>query len=172
MELIVRHREREEKVNLERRNDGTYCVKVGDQTYEIDVASARARTIFSLNVKDGRQFEVAVRRLKNHGHAIYQISSKRGHDTVEVMDPLTYLAEQSRAQTGGGSQQVRAYMPGRVVEILAHEGAEVESGQGVVVLEAMKMKNEIPAERAGKVIRVFVKEGQTVEGGDPLFEVG
>jgi biotin carboxyl carrier protein len=172
MELIVKHREREEKVELERRSDGSYYVKVGEKSYEIDVASARAHSIFSLNVKDGRQFEVAVRRLKNQGHAVYQVSSKRGHDTVEVMDPLTHLAEQSRGASGAGSQQVRAYMPGRVVEVLAQEGDEVEKGQGVVVLEAMKMKNEIQAERAGKVAKLFVKEGQTVEGGDPLFEIG
>jgi biotin carboxyl carrier protein len=62
-------------------------------------------------------------------------------------------------------------MPGRVVEILAAEGERVEAGQGVLVLEAMKMKNEIQAESAGVVTRILVDEGQTVEGGDPLFEM-
>jgi biotin carboxyl carrier protein len=62
-------------------------------------------------------------------------------------------------------------MPGRVVAVLAEEGARVEAGQGVVVLEAMKMENEIRAERAGTLARLHVRPGQAVEGGDPLFEV-
>jgi biotin carboxyl carrier protein len=62
-------------------------------------------------------------------------------------------------------------MPGRVVAVLAAEGEAVEAGQGVVVLEAMKMENEIRAEHAGTVGRLFVQPGQAVEGGDPLFEL-
>jgi pyruvate carboxylase subunit B len=62
-------------------------------------------------------------------------------------------------------------MPGRVVKFLVSEGDEVISGQGLVVLEAMKMENEITAERAGTVRKILVEEGQAVEGGDSLFEL-
>ena len=62
-------------------------------------------------------------------------------------------------------------MPGRVIEILAQEGQEVAAGQGVLVLEAMKMENEIQAENDGVVRRILVETGQAVEGGDPLFEI-
>ena len=62
-------------------------------------------------------------------------------------------------------------MPGRVVEVLVEEGARVEAGQGLIVLEAMKMENEIQAEHEGVVKQVFVTAGQAVEGGDPLFEL-
>ena len=62
-------------------------------------------------------------------------------------------------------------MPGRVVALLVAQGDQVEPGQGVLVLEAMKMENEIAAEAAGVVSQFFVEEGQAVEGGDPLFEV-
>ena len=63
-------------------------------------------------------------------------------------------------------------MPGRVVAVLVEEGHQVEVGQGVVVLEAMKMENEIRAEVAGKVTKLHVRPGQSVEGGDLLFEIG
>ena len=63
-------------------------------------------------------------------------------------------------------------MPGRVVAVLVEAGAPVDAGQGVVVLEAMKMENEIQAESAGVVSRILVEPGQAVEGGDPLFEIG
>jgi biotin carboxyl carrier protein len=62
-------------------------------------------------------------------------------------------------------------MPGRVVAVLVAEGASVTPGQGLVVLEAMKMQNEIQAERPGTVKKIFVSPGQAVEGGDPLFEI-
>ncbi|HRC87621.1 MAG TPA: acetyl-CoA carboxylase biotin carboxyl carrier protein subunit, partial [Thermoanaerobaculia bacterium] len=71
----------------------------------------------------------------------------------------------------GGKRQVRAYMPGRVVAVLVEVGATVVAGQGVVVLEAMKMENEIASERGGVVAKVHVAPGEAVEGGDLLFEI-
>ena len=62
-------------------------------------------------------------------------------------------------------------MPGRVAAILVEEGAAVAAGDGVLVLEAMKMENEIQAERDGVVSRILVGLGAAVEGGDPLFEL-
>ncbi len=62
-------------------------------------------------------------------------------------------------------------MPGRVAAVLVAAGAEVAAGAGVVVLEAMKMQNEIAAEHAGTVTAIFVEPGQSVDGGDPLFEL-
>ncbi len=176
MELIVRHRDREEKVHLERTAAG-YRVAVGEATYDVDVARAGA-TVHSL-VIDGRQHEVTVRRQRvpsaplrgDDGH--YWVASAAGAGEVEIMDPLTHLARLTHdASDAGGVRQVTAYMPGRVVEILVQEGDEVAAGQGVVVLEAMKMKNEIQAESAGVVRKLLVEQDQTVEGGDPLFEIG
>ncbi len=169
MELIVRKGERQEEIELDRQDDGSYRVTVGEKSFEIDVAAAG--DILSLGVSDGRQFEVAVRRLKSKVHCTYQVSSTRGVDTVEVMDPLTYMLEQANPDSGAGGRKVSALMPGRVVEILLQEGSEVEKGQGVVVVEAMKMKNEIHAEASGKVAKLHVEVGQNVEGGDPLFEI-
>lgn len=170
MELIVLYREAEHRVRLDQDHDGKYQVEVGGKSYEVDVATAGA--ILSLGVDDGRQLEVAVRRLRGQGAgAVYQVSSSRGLDTVEIMDPLEYLLQQSKGETHGASK-VEALMPGRVVELLVAEGDEVAKGQGVVVVEAMKMKNEIQAEASGTLVEIFVSEGQNVEAGDPLFEVG
>jgi len=171
MELIVRHLEREEKVTLERHDHG-YTVLVGSSTYQIDLASAQAGALLSLRLDDGRQYEVAVRRTGSAHHGTYHVSSFRGVHAVEVMDPLTHLAEQARSEAGGAKGAVRAYMPGRVVEILVAEGDAVVKGQGVVVLEAMKMKNEIAADCDGHIVAIKVQTGQAVEGGDVLFEIG
>ncbi len=166
MELIARHLGREEKIHLDRSENG-YHIVVGGVSYDVDVAPA-GDGLLSLLI-DGQQSEVTVRR-RTGGH--YSVTSAAGTSDVELMDPLTHLALLAHASSGtGGSQRITAYMPGRVVEILVREGEEVEAGQGILVLEAMKMKNEIQAESAGQVKKILVQEDQAVEGGDPLFEI-
>jgi biotin carboxyl carrier protein len=63
-------------------------------------------------------------------------------------------------------------MPGRVLKVLVKEGDEVEAGAPLVVVEAMKMENELVATRAGKILKVHVAAGATVEGGAALIEIG
>ena len=68
--------------------------------------------------------------------------------------------------------KVKCFIPGTIVEICVEVGDEVKEGQNLVILEAMKMKNEIQAESSGVVTRLLVEKDQAVEGGDPLFEIG
>jgi biotin carboxyl carrier protein len=166
MELIVRHGEREERVQV-RRNDGGYEVVIGGRTYHVDASAARPG-LHSLRI-DGGQHEVAVRR---QGEGAYWVSTVHGSGAVEVSDLLTHLAAQTRGAKGGRRRQtVKAYMPGRVVTLLVEEGREVAAGQGILVLEAMKMENEIRAEHDGTVSKIHVQPGQAVDLGNPLFEL-
>lgn len=166
MELVVRHGDREEQVKV-RPNGGGYEVSVGGRTYHVDAEAARAG-LHSLRI-GGAQHEVAVRR---HGEGAYWVSTVHGSGPVEVADPLTHLAAQTRGGAGGRRRQtVKAYMPGRVVALLVEEGQEVASGQGILVLEAMKMENEIRAEYDGTVTKIHVQPGQAVDMGNPLFEL-
>ena len=71
-----------------------------------------------------------------------------------------------------GEGLVSAPMPGKVLRVLVKEGESVKTGQGLLVLEAMKMENEIPAPMDGVVKKIHVKEGDTVNTGDPLIEIG
>jgi biotin carboxyl carrier protein len=70
-----------------------------------------------------------------------------------------------------GPADVRAVMPGKVVAVLAQAGDTVAAGQGIVVIEAMKMENELPAPRDGRLAAVRVRPGDTVEAGTPLFTI-
>ncbi len=153
-------------ITVERRH-GQYVVEIGGVRHEVDTR-ALGPWVLSLLV-EGQSHEVAVVGL---GDGNYSVDWRGRSFVVELVDPLTHLAESARGEAGKqGKKIVKAYMPGRVVEVRVQAGDRVEAGQPMVVLEAMKMQNEIQAERGGTVSRVFVTAGQAVEGGDPLVEV-
>jgi biotin carboxyl carrier protein len=167
VELIVRHGERTETVRV-RRHDGGYEVTVGERTYQVDAALTPAG-VHSLRI-DGAQHEVSVRPQETGDD--WTVTGRHGTAAVSVTDPLSHLAAQSRGGKAGKRQlKVAAYMPGRVVAVLVAEGAAVTTGQGIIVLEAMKMENEIRAEHDGTVVKIFVQPGQAVDQGNPLFEL-
>ncbi len=86
---------------------------------------------------------------------------------VEVSDPRD-ASRSSRAAIGSGRQNVTAPMPGKVVRVLVGAGDVVEAAQGLVVVEAMKMQNELKASRPGRVIEIRTRDGETVGAGDVL----
>ena len=167
MELVLREGDREAPATVERTADGIFEVVLGERRYRVDVARPAA-ALRSLLI-DGRQYEVA---LREESAGRYQVSAGGGLYTVEAADPLTFLARQSHGdKSGRGSRHVAAYMPGRVVSLLVAPGDQVAAGQGLLVLEAMKMQNEIQAERAGRVKAILVAPGEAVDTGVPLIEL-
>jgi biotin carboxyl carrier protein len=89
---------------------------------------------------------------------------------VEVFDPRGLRGRRTAAE-GSGPQTVAALMPGRVIRVLVETGQEVEAGQGLVVVEAMKMQNEMKSPRAGRVVEVRSAAGATVSAGDILVVI-
>lgn len=111
----------------------------------------------------GRSFEARVERT-GEGLAVH-IRGRRF--VVEVSDPRRL----SRAAGGlqrEGRQKVTSPMPGKVVRVLVAQGDAVEPGQGLLVVEAMKMQNEMKAPKAGRVAALSVREGATVAAGEVL----
>jgi len=93
-------------------------------------------------------------------------TSVQGHRIpVEILTGRKTLQQSARKSDRGGVSEMRSPMPGKIVRILMAEGAEVAAGQGVVVMEAMKMQNEIKASMAGRIRKIGVVEGETVGSG-------
>lgn len=88
--------------------------------------------------------------------------------TGEIVDPRAWSGRRHGALEAEGRQQVFAPMPGKVIRVLVEAGAAVEAGQGLLVVEAMKMQNEIRSPKSGVVGQVLVREGATVNAGEPL----
>lgn len=89
---------------------------------------------------------------------------------VEIDDPRA-LKKRAAGTAAEGQQTLRASMPGKVVRILVAEGDAVAAGQGMLVVEAMKMQNEVKSPKAGVVLSVKVREGNAVTAGDVLAVV-
>lgn len=137
----------------------------GDRTYELDLSRVDD-SLFSLLV-DGRSYDVAA---AIDGRKV-DLAVVGERFVVEVEDERERAAMAVAGNKASGKQELRAAMPGIVVDVKVEAGSEVEPGQALVVLEAMKMQNPLCAESAGKVVRVLCKTGDAVTAGALLVEI-
>ena len=150
---------------LERR-DGQLIARCGDHAYHLDFSTVGDGSTFSLLV-DGHSHDFLVDRVD--GGLAVQVEGERILVRIEDQRERAALAVTSARQ--GGKRQVRAVMPGTVVEVVVTEGQEVEEGQTLLILEAMKMRNPVTAEGPGRVVRLEVQLDQSVASGELLMEL-
>ena len=113
---------------------------------------------------DGRSYPVVARRaamIRVNGRAL----------SVEVFDPRDHARPRKARGAGEGRQNIAAMMPGKVVRVLVAPGDAVEAGQGLVVVEAMKMQNEMKSPKAGRVVEVKARPDATVAAGEVLVVI-
>ncbi len=87
---------------------------------------------------------------------------------IKLTDPKRLRSAQSVAEHDKGIARIVAPMPGKVVRVLVEAGAEVDAGAGILVVEAMKMQNELKAPKAGHIVSINAQAGSTVNAGDVL----
>lgn len=144
--LRVRLDDREFLVDLLRVDPALYSVLIGGRSYEIDVLETEDALVVLV---DGQPFRVEIqdeqqRRLR---------------------------AAVGKGEAKAGKRIVTAPMPGKVVKLLVKPGDAVKPGDGVIVVEAMKMENELKASAAGTVKEIRVEEGKAVSGGEILVVI-
>jgi biotin carboxyl carrier protein len=162
-----------------------YDVTIGEKTHRVNLV--RAETGWKCTL-DGREFAVDAVPGQNGSLSLlvegksYEVRQQELGDEVRIIvdslpfkvcvrDPRSLRSRRSRDSGGQGVRKITAPMPGKVVRIVAGLGAAVESGQAVLVIEAMKMQNELKAPKKGKVSKLNVAEGAAVEAGQTLAEV-
>lgn len=157
------------ELTVEPAADGRWRVVVGGVEQVVDARELRPGS-WSLIV-DGRSWVVDLDHRKRG-----TVVLARGTETpiaVEDARRRRLAAAVTREGSGGaGGEVVRAPIAGKVVKVLVEAGAEVQAGQAVAVLEAMKMENEIKASQAGAIKEVHVTAGQSVETNEPLLTIG
>jgi biotin carboxyl carrier protein len=151
--------------------DGSRCVVTrGDHRQSVEAVRLPDGRL-SLVFEDGRQ--LCGRVIPRPGGEV-EVSTGSGRRRLALAEPLLdRLAHAAGSAAGsGGDEEIRALMPGRVVEVAVRAGQEVDRGALLLVLEAMKMQNEIRSTRVGRVLRVEVEAGKPVESGACLVVLG
>ena len=153
------------RVELKRGEQGYVC-RVDGREVALESVSAEREVMWLL--VGGRSYEV--RREARANGTTHVVIRGRPY-AAEVRDPRTFQGR--RVSTGAGAGPIRlvAPMPGKVVRVLKAAGEEVGAGEGVVVVEAMKMQNEIRSPRKGVVRKILAAAGATVNAGEGLAEV-
>jgi biotin carboxyl carrier protein len=141
--------------------------------FPAEVAEVQAG-VYSVLLR-GRSFQVRVEpggpdQVENGVSTPYSVQVDGASYAVSIRDPRRWSRDRNRVALAG-KQNVSAPMPGKVVRVLVQEGQPVEAGQGLLVVEAMKMQNEIKSAKAGSVQKVLVQEGQPVNAGETLLVV-
>jgi acetyl/propionyl-CoA carboxylase alpha subunit len=149
------------RVNLPGSREGMVAAEVDGRALMADVRVLQPG-VMSLMV-EGRQYRCVL-----DGNGVVIDGRWFG---FEVEDPRSLQGRRGAGAGTDGPRAVKAPMPGRVVRILVKAGDDVEQGQGLVVIEAMKMQNELKSPKAGRVAKVAVAVDDTVGSGDVLVVV-
>jgi biotin carboxyl carrier protein len=154
------------QVELSRDKAGKVLCRVnGEAVGEFD-ARSNERDVLSL-LLGARSYEVR----GDAAAAAPRVVIGEESFAYEVRDPRSLGARRAKAAASDGPKKIKAPMPGKVVRIIAPEGTAVEAGHGVIVIEAMKMQNELKSPKAGIVKKIMAAEGATVNAGDALAEI-
>jgi len=146
------------------RDNGNLRVTVDGVERIVDARKLEA-DFYSI-LMEGRSYEVSVEARGTQ----YYVRHGAAERIVELADPSRGGSDALRAASTG-PENVVSVMPGRIARVLVSVGDEVEAGAGLVVVEAMKMENEITSSRAGRVTAVHVEAGRTVEAGAALVRI-
>jgi biotin carboxyl carrier protein len=149
-----------------------WVIRKDGETSEVDVERVAVikldGAMASLRfVADGRSFAVSYER--GSGREWRLAVGERDFD-LETLTPVEAIEAIAAAEVGGPSR-IDAPIPGKVVKVHVEAGDDVSPGQPLVVLEAMKMENELTADRPGRVSKVHVEPGRTVDAGQVLVEL-
>jgi len=149
-------------VDLE-KNGSSYKVSLDGNPVDADVILAAPNAVSV--IINGSAFEVHIAPSRD---GTYKLQTGPHEFQADVRDPRSWRGKKHGALEAEGRQHILAPMPGKVVRLLVNVGDQVDAGQGLLVVEAMKMQNEIRSPKKGKVERLHATEGQAVNAGDVL----
>jgi biotin carboxyl carrier protein len=152
-------------VEISRRADGTLAASVDGRAYNLSLREPQP-LVYSILSADGASHEAIIQQ--RAGSTRVRVDGV-GFDVVPEEGAGAGVASRDRRGAGPGQARITAIMPGRIVRLLVKPGDQVSARQGLLVVEAMKMENEITAPRAGTIKQVLVAAGRPVEAGEALL---
>ena len=166
--MIYEVSEGDETVRVELReiDDNVYDLSIDGKTVRCDIAKS-VRTVYSV-IEEGHQYEVMIDERAAHGFDV-QIAGRLFH--LDVVDERSKIFAEQAKKSAQGKQVIEAQMPGKVVKLNIAVGDTVKEKQPLMVVEAMKMENDIASPIAGVVTKIHVTTGDSVENGSKLITV-
>ncbi len=146
-----------------------YKLAIGEKEYEAEIREITAET--AIVVVNGREYTVELKELGHKPMTLQAPAAPPASTGPVPVAPAARAAAPVPAQTGGDAQSVTAPLPGLIVDIMVNENDTVKAGQNLILMEAMKMENQIAATYDGMVKRIYVKKGDSVSEGDVLVEL-
>ena len=143
-------------------------VKIENEVYDVEVGDLNARPVIAKI--DGEAFEVWPEETRTESVAAPRLEEKLSSAPAPAAPASSPAASKPAPSAAAGEKVVAAPIPGVVISISVKEGQTVESGDELLILEAMKMKNAIRASRSGKIAVIHVASGDTVSHGQALLE--
>ncbi|MGA3211169.1 MAG: biotin/lipoyl-containing protein [Terriglobales bacterium] len=147
------------------RSGTTFACTLNGKPVQVDAVLSRP-SIVSLLI-DGKSYEVK-RELTPADMHIWVNGARY---SAEIRDPRSLQSRRSGEKSAAGPKKLTAPMPGKVLRVLVKEKDAVEAQQGVIVIEAMKMQNELKSPKPGVVQKILAAEGATVNPGDVLMVI-
>jgi biotin carboxyl carrier protein len=147
------------------RTGSRVLAEIDGRSYELEVHESGPNGY--LLISQGRVFDCRVEGRPESGRTVDVIVGTTQY-RVALTDPRRLSSVVSESAHGDGAARIMASMPGKVVRILVAVGDQVEAGAGIIVVEAMKMQNEMKSPKAGAVVAVSTQTGATVNAGDVL----
>lgn len=169
MKFVVRVAGRESNVDIVKHN-GLYEVELNGKKYNVDAQNFGFTDLFSLLV-DGHSFLIDSAPVRPERGEYYARVLGR-HYEVDVLDELLLAARDAeKVHEHTGAYVLKAPMPGLIVHVHAKPGAHVKAGEPVVIMEAMKMRNELTADVSGVVKNIAVNVGDKVDSQAALVTI-
>ncbi len=152
------------KIEILGREGNRLKVLLGDKTYELDILETEPGVYSLLYGGKTFNFELNARGMKK-----YTVETKSENVEVEIVDAETRYARSRKSGGDEDADYISTPMPGQVVKILVGEGQEVKAGETVIIISAMKMESEYKVQKDRVVKQVLVKEGDNIDGEQPLI---
>ena len=165
MKYIAEHNGNEYQIELS-RNGRIVSASVDGRSYEIEVSEPESGVYL---IKNGPKiYEAAVGKVED---GTFRTRIGEHYFDIGVADPKRLRGRSSAAGDLDGVAEIRTAMPGKIVRVLVGVGDAVEKGDGIIVVEAMKMQNELKSPKTGTVGEIRFAEGATAAAGDVLVTI-
>jgi biotin carboxyl carrier protein len=166
--MEVKLRENTYQIEILKKENNKLDVMIDDRRYELDILKVE-NDIYSV-IYNGKSFDLEVVSGKTNRNLT--VAYECMTFDVEIIDPQAkYFLNRKKSGKGDGNNAISSPMPGKVVKIPVSEGDQVEAGDTVIIISAMKMESEYKAPITGTVKKIHVSEGDIIEGGKTLIVI-